>query len=322
MGVADEMALLLTEAQVDSLLTMPMAIAAVEKGFRLLGEGEAENYPRQRGGRPGAVLNVMWAVAPPMRLMAVKSYPVVRSDVAQSSTSTLVLYGLPEGRVQGILEADILGQRRTGATTAVATRLMARNDSQVVTVFGAGWQARGQVEALVEVLPNLSRVLVVNRDSDRARKLTAELEEMGLAAEPTDTETGVRRGDVIVTATGATDPLFKSEWVRPGTHINAVGSNYREKAEIDGAVIRLAAVVAVDSLEVARLESGDLLRAEHDFGTVVELADIVVGKRPSRTSSDDVTIFESQGLAIEDLVCGDVVLREAADRGEGMELPI
>jgi alanine dehydrogenase len=317
------MALLLTEAQVGALLTMPMAIAAVEEGFRLLGEGEAENYPRQRAGRPGAVLNVMWAVAPAMRLMAVKSYPVVRADVAQSSTSTLVLYGLPQGRVRGIVEADTLGQRRTGATTAVATRLMARHDSQVVTLFGAGWQARGQVEALVEVLPNLSRVLVVNRDLDRARKLTAELEQrMGLAAEPTDPETGVRRGDVIVTATGATDPLFESGWVRPGTHINAVGSNYREKAEIEGLVISSAAVVAVDSLEVARLESGDLLRAQHDLGTVVELADIVVGRRHGRMSSDDVTIFESQGLAIEDLVCGEVVLREAANRGEGMELPI
>lgn len=320
---ADEMALLLTEAQVDSLLSMPTAIAALEEGFRLLARGEAENFPRQRGGPPGAVLNVMWAVAPGIGQMAVKSYPVVRTDVPQSSTSTLVLYGLPEGQVRGILEADTLGQRRTGAATAVATRLMARHGSEVVTLFGAGWQARGQVEALVEVLPNLAQVLVVNRDTDRGRKLAAELEErLGLAAELTDPETAVRRADVIVTATGAKDPLFEAEWVRPGTHINAVGSNYRERAEIDGAVVRSAETVAVDSLEVARLESGDLLRAGYDFDTLVELQDIVVGRRPGRSSPEGVTVFESQGLAIEDLVCGDVVLREAAERGEGTQLPI
>jgi ornithine cyclodeaminase/alanine dehydrogenase len=317
------MALLLTEAGVDGLLSMSMAIAAVEEAFRLLARGEAENFPRQRGGPPGAVLNVMWAVAPGIGQMAVKSYPVVREDVPQSSTSTLVLYGLPEGQIRGILQADTLGQRRTGAATAVATRLMARHDSEGATVFGAGWQARGQAEALVEVLPNLTRLLLVNRDADRGQKAAAELEErLSVAVELSDPETGVRRADVIVTATGAADPLFEAEWVQPGTHINAVGSNYREKAEIDGALVHSAAVVAVDSLDVARLESGDLLRAEYDFGALVELGDMVVGRRPGRSSPEEVTLFESQGLAIEDLVCGHIVLREAAERGEGIDLPI
>ncbi|MGH2655400.1 MAG: ornithine cyclodeaminase family protein [Actinomycetota bacterium] len=317
------MSVLLTEAQVEALLSMPDAIGAVQEGFRLLARGEAQNFPRQRGGPPGAVLNVMWAVAPEIGLMAVKSYPVVRIDVPQSSTSTLVLYGLPDGRVRGVLQADTLGQRRSGAASAVATGLMARPDSQVLTLFGAGWQAGGQVEALAHVLPALSRVLIVNRDTKRGRKFAAEVEEtLGIPAEPTDAESGVRQADVIVTATGASDPLFDGAWVRPGTHINAVGSNYREKAEIDAAALASAAMVAADSVEVARLECGDLHRARFDWETVVELGDIVVGNRPGRQSEEDVTIFESQGLAIEDLVCGDVVLREAESRGEGVEIPI
>jgi alanine dehydrogenase len=317
------MSMLLTEEEVDAMLSMPDAIAAVEEGFRRLARGEAQNFPRQRGGPPGAVLNVMWAVAPGMGLMAVKTYPVVRTDVPQSSTSTLVLYGLPEGRVRGIIEADTLGQRRTGAASAVATRLMARPDSEVLTVFGAGRQARGQVEAMAQVLPRLSRVLVVNRDLERGRKIAAEVEETwAIAAEPTHTETGVRQADVIVTATGASEPLFDGAWVRPGTHINAAGSNYRDKAEIDAVTLASAAVVAADSVEVARLECGDLHRAGFDWEALVELSDIVVGNRPGRNSDDDVTIFESQGLAIEDLVCSDVILREAEARGVGLELPI
>jgi alanine dehydrogenase len=317
------MSVLLTEAQVDALLSMPIAIAAVEEGFRLLAHGEAQSFPRQRGGPPGAVLNVMWAVAPSRGLMAVKAYPVIRTDVPQSSTSTLVLYRLPEGRVRGILEADTLGQRRTGAASAVATGLMARPDSEVLTVFGAGWQAGGQVEALAHMLPALSRVLVVNRDTERGRKFATKAEEtLGIPAEPTDAESGVRQADVIVTATGASDPLFDGAWVMPGTHINAVGSNYRQKAEIDAAALASAAVVAADSVEVARLECGDLHRARFDWEAVVELSDIVLGKRPGRQSEEDVTIFESQGLAIEDLVCGDVVLREAESRGEGIKIPI
>jgi alanine dehydrogenase len=314
---------LLTEADVDASLSMSAAIAAVEEGFRLLARGDAQNFPRQRGGIPGAVLNVMWAVAPPLGVMAAKSYPVVRTDVPQSSTSTLVVYGLPDGQVRAICEADTLGQRRTGAATAVATRLMARPESEVLTVFGAGWQARGQVEAAVHALSRLSRVLVVNRDPERGRAFASGVEEsFEIAADHTDPESAVRKADVIITATGAADPLFDGEWIRPGTHINAIGSNHSEKAEVDSTTLQSAAVVAADSVDVARLESGDLHRAAFPWERVVDFSDIVTGKRLGRTSEGHVTVFESHGLALEDLVCGEVVLREAEKRGLGLKLPI
>ena len=142
------MTTMLIEVEVRELLPFTVAVEAVEEVFGLLGRGEATNYPRQRGEAEGAVLNVMWALVPTLGAMGVKSYPIVRSDVTQGSSFTFLLYGLPGGGLDAILEADMLGQRRTGAESTVATRHLARPESEVLAVFGVGWQAESQVEAI------------------------------------------------------------------------------------------------------------------------------------------------------------------------------
>jgi ornithine cyclodeaminase/alanine dehydrogenase-like protein (mu-crystallin family) len=317
------MALFLREADVETLLPLSDAISAVEDAFGLLGSAEAVDHPRGRAEASGAVLNAMWAIAPTLGAMGIKSYPIVRSDVTQSSTSTFVLYGLPEGNMEAILEADTLGQLRTGAASAVATKYLARTESKVLSVFGAGWQAESQVTALARVLHNLERVLVVGRSEERRNRFVAKMEEsLGVSVEAAEPEDAVRAADVLVTITGSAEPIFDGAWLQPGTHINAAGSNFAGKRELDATTIRGADLVVADSSEVARLESGDLISNDFDWGRLYELGAVVVGAAPARRTEGEITLFESHGLALEDLVCAAKVLGKALDTGIGTNIPI
>ena len=316
------MTTMLSEGEVRDLLTFADAVEAVEDAFGMLGRGEATNHPRQRGEAGGAVLNVMWALAPALGAMGVKSYPIVRSDVTQGSSFTFLLYGLPGGELDAILEADVLGQRRTGAASAVATRHLARPESEVLAVFGAGWQAESQVEAMAQVLPNLRHVLVVGRSPERRDRFAAKMSRrLGLPVEAAEPDAAARDADVVVTATGSAEPVFDGALLAPGAHVNAVGSNVAAKRELDAETLRRADRVVADSAEVARLESGDLLRNRFDWERLEELGLIVAGRQPARRSPDEITVFESHGLAIEDLACAVRVLARARELGIGDELP-
>jgi ornithine cyclodeaminase/alanine dehydrogenase-like protein (mu-crystallin family) len=316
------MYLLLRESEVDELLTVPKVIEAIEEAFSLFGRRDAVNCPRRRDAAGDAVLNVMWALAPTLGAMGVKSYPVVRTDVTQGSSLTFVMYGLPDGNLEAIIEADTLGQRRTGAASAVATKYLARPESEVLTVFGVGWQAESQVEAVVQSLPCLREVLVVGRSAERRDRFVAKMRErFHLTIEAAPPEEAVRAADVLVTITGSAEPLFEGAWLKPGTHINAAGSNYAEKRELDAETVHRADRVVADSAAAARLESGDLIRSDFDWRRLHELGSVVVGEAPGRRTQDEITLFESQGLATEDLVCAVQVLGRAREAGAGIELP-
>lgn len=317
------MSLLLREAEVDELLTMPEAIEAVEEAFGLLGRGDAVNCPRRRGVARNAVLNVMWALAPTLGAMGVKVYPIVRTDVTQGASFTFLLYELPGGGLNAILEAGVLGQRRTGAASAVATKYLARPDSETLTVFGAGWQAESQVEAVAQVLPRLARVLVVGRSPERRDRFVEKMRaRLSIPFETPDPESAVREANVLITATGSSEPLFDGAWLSPGVHVNAVGSNLAEKRELDAETLRRASRVVADSVEVARLEGGDLLRNSFEFGGLEELGALVAGNAPGRQEANEITVFESHGLALEDLVCAARVLHRARELGVGVKLPM
>jgi ornithine cyclodeaminase/alanine dehydrogenase len=294
------MPVLLGESHVDRLLTIADSIDAVEEGFRLLGRGEAANFPRRRGVFENAILNVMWALAPPLGGMGEKVYPIVRSDVIQGSAFTFLLYGLPVGDLQAILEVNLLGQRRTGAASTVASRYVARPEGETLSIFGAGWQASSQVAAIAHALPALCQVLVVERQARFVQQLRAMTGLDVQVAEPRD---AVGRADVLVTATGSAEPVFDGAWLRPGTHVNAVGSNFAGKRELDEQAIRRADVLVADSAEAARLETGDLLRNDFEWERLVELGAIAAGLAPGRSSPEEITMFESHGLALEDLAC-------------------
>lgn len=313
------MGLLLDERLVDTLLTPQDAMASVERAFLLLAEGSAVNEPRRRTRADGTTLNVMWALAPTLDAVAVKTYPVVRSDVSQAAVIAILLFSCSTGRFLGMVQGDLLGQRRTAAASALATRLAARPDSASLAVFGTGYQAAAQVRAVAAVLPALREVHVVGRTAHRRDAFLAALSAdlPGLRVTGAGPEQAVRAADVVITATGSTEPVFDGDWLQPGTHVNAIGSNQPNSRELDGTALSRAACLMVDSREVAATEGGDLLANGVDVARATEFADVVAGTVRARRQASDITIFESHGLALQDLVCGLHVLRAAEAHGLG-----
>jgi alanine dehydrogenase len=322
------MATLLKEAHIRELLTMADALPAVERAFRDVSTGDAVNVPRNRGALKGVTVNAMGAISTGLDLMAMKVYPIVRQDITVGSSFQVLCWRISTGALVGVLEAELLAQVRTGAASGVATRLMARPDSRVMTLFGAGWQARAQLDAICRVLPSLERVNVIGRSPARVATF---IDEMGALLGPggprlvaaTDVEAAVREADVITTITGAKMPLFDGAWLSPGVHVNAAGSNFAEKRELDAQAVQRSARIVADDVEVARLESGDLIATPGlDWGRVVPLSDVVGGRTPGRGAADEITLFESQGLGLEDLAVAAVLLDEAARRGVGIDIPL
>jgi ornithine cyclodeaminase/alanine dehydrogenase-like protein (mu-crystallin family) len=316
------MALLLREDDVRQLLTMDEALPVIEDAFASVASGDAVNVPRVRGTLPEVTLNVLAAVSRRLDAAVVKSYPVIRSDVTVGSSLTILLYRISTGALDAIVEASVLGQIRTGAASGVAAKYMARPDSRVMTLFGAGFQAQSQVDALVRALPNLERINLVSRSPERARQFCSDLKVELEVVHAKDVEQAVAAADVITTATGTRQPLFDGAWLRPGVHVNAVGSNYAEKRELDAVAVRRASRIVVDDIAVAKMESGDLIGVDVDWSSIRPLSDVVAGRAPGRASRDEITLFESQGLGLEDLAVACHVVRRARESGRGIEIPI
>jgi alanine dehydrogenase len=319
------MALLLQDHEVRRLLTMEQAIGAVEDAFRALAHGEATNFPRQRSAAPGVAFNVLCASLKALDVAGLKCYPIVRQDVTVGSSFTMLLYRISTGAMLAVMEANSLGQIRTGAASAVAAKYMARAESRVMALFGAGWQAESQLDALALVLPRLERVEVIGRGREGAERFCRTMSER-LKLEvmiSANVERSVSAADVVTTATGAHMPLFDGRWLKPGVHVNAIGSNYADKQEIDATTVRRAQRIAVDDVAVARLESGDLLAVSGlDWNGVQPLCNVVAGMAPGRASDDEITLFESHGLGLQDLAGAYRAFERARASGVGMEVPL
>ncbi|MBI3695621.1 MAG: ornithine cyclodeaminase family protein [Acidobacteria bacterium] len=252
---------------------MAKAIELVERGLLHLAAGEALNHPRRRAQlKSSATLHYMAAVDVASGYLGAKIY----STHPQTGAHFVVLLYASDGKPLASIEANALGQIRTGAASGVATRRMARADARIVGLIGSGFQAETQLEA-------------------------------------------VARGcDIAITATTARDPVLLGEWLGPGAHINAVGSNHARRQELDAAAVAKAGLVVADSVEQARMESGDLIAAfERDAGSwdrVVELADVVAGKHHGRRSDDEITLFKSNGLALEDIAVAGYLYEQATGK--------
>jgi len=317
----DLVTLYLDDDAVSALLPMPDAISCVDKAFRLLADGSAVNAVRRRDSFGATTLNVMWAMAPTEAVMGVKEYPVVRQDVTQGVTLTLLLHAFESGELLAVMQADALGRLRTGAASAVATRALARADSRVLAVYGSGFQAETQVLALANVLPELRTVRVVGRDEQRRDRFISGLRaQLAVDVVPSAAREAAEQADVIVTATGSADPVLLGQWVRAGTHINAVGSNVATKREIDRSLLERADLVVVDDRKVAAEECGDLIANSWDPSDVVALGDVLTQRATARATPDEITLFESQGLALQDVVCAGLVHTRAAAGATGQHL--
>ncbi|MFO0799080.1 MAG: ornithine cyclodeaminase family protein [Gemmataceae bacterium] len=314
--------LYLTEAEVGRLLTMDLALDAVTAAFRKLGCDEAENVPRRRCQTDRLMLHVLPAAAKTLGAVGFKAYTTPRDGSARFHVT---LFDPTTGAMSALIEADLLGQFRTGAASGVATKKLARADASTAGCIGTGKQARTQVLAVCKVR-TLRQVKVFGRDPARraafAERLTSET---GVEVVPVaSAEEAVRGLDVVITATTAREPVLKGEWLADGCHVNLAGSNFLSRAEADVDVFRRAAVVTVDSKEQARLEAGDLVAPinEHvlSWADVFDFGPLLVGKYPSRESASDVTVFKSLGLGIEDVAVAARVVELARQQGVGREL--
>lgn len=313
--------LYITEEEVGALVTMADALEAVEGCFRRQGEGRATNEPRRRARVPGGMLHVMFAADAEGGFLGLKSYTTFRSGVRFH----VLLYDAADGALLAMIEADRLGQLRTGAASGVATRFLAAAEASVLAVFGSGHQARTQVEAVAHVR-NLTEVRVYSRDAERRRAFSEALcAQMGLWALPAESpEAAVEGAHIVTTITSAAQPVFPGDRLSAGAHVNAAGSNSLLKREIDDATAARAGLVAVDSLAAVPVEGGDLL-GPMQKGLVyperlVELGRVVAGLHPGRTSPEEITLFKSHGIALEDIALAGVVYRRARERGMGREL--
>ncbi|MER1968494.1 ornithine cyclodeaminase family protein [Castellaniella sp. GW247-6E4] len=316
------MAVYLNDDVVASQLPIGRAIDCVEAAFRDLAQGEAVNAVRVRMAVEPAVMNVMWACVPSVGMMGVKSYVTAQRGGTRGAALALTLYSMETGEMLALVEANRLGQIRTGAATAVATRAMANDKPAALSIYGTGFQAEYQIRALLNALPTITEIRVVGRDAQRRdafiQRLASEFRDTRFM--PADARTAASQADVIVTATQSSEPLFDAEWLRPGTHINAIGSNDPRKMEIGRRVLERAGLILVDDLAVARQECGDLLANQWDMTQVGTLGELLIGARPGRAQRDEITVFESQGLAVQDVACGAVVVARAHQEGLGIRL--
>lgn len=318
------MALLLTEEDVKSILTMPLALEAVETSFRRLADGSAVCHSRQRLRMAGkGFLHYMAAADSAGGYMGLKIY-----SVSPSGARFLVpLMSAQSGEMLALVEANYLGQVRTGAASGLATRLMARDDARTAGIVGTGLQARTQLEAVAHAR-KLEQVKAFSRDASRREQFAKEMTtRLGLPVIPVATaEEAVRGADILITSTTSTKPVVEGRWLAPGVHINAIGVNFAEKREIDDEVVARCDVIAADSVEQSKLEAGDLIQAFGNdtsrWATVHELAQIVSGKLPGRTNRAQITLFKSNGIAIEDVVVAGRIYELARERKIGREIPL
>ena len=316
------MALYLTEEDVAAVLTMDIALEEVEKGFVHLAEGRAFNFPRNRLPNGTGSFNFMAATAPELGVMGMKTYDFA----ANPSRFYVQLYDTATAELIALIEANGMGQVRTGAASGIATKYMSRADASTVGMIGSGYQAGTQLEAVCRVR-DITSARIYSRTRENRERLASDMERrLGIEVRPVDSGRECVEGvDIVNVITTATTPVLLGEWLSPGAHVNAAGNNHWMKQEVDSEVVRRASVIVADNVDQAKIECGDLVdpidRGILTWDHVRNLSDVVTGQVAGRASDDDVTLFESQGLAIEDIAVGIRVYRMAQERGLGRPMP-
>jgi ornithine cyclodeaminase/alanine dehydrogenase-like protein (mu-crystallin family) len=316
------MTLFLTEREVAQLLPMKECIDVLEQAFAHAGGGDVENKPRSRIRMPNGFFHFMAAADAEHRVFGYKAYP----SMGAGNKFIVMLYDYETGQLLACLEAGRLGQIRTGAASGLATRHMARDDAGTVAVIGSGFQARTQLEAVCAVR-EIRQARVYSRRAERREDFATQMTER-LGVEVTPAEGGeqcVAGADVVITITSARDPVLQGDWLAEGAHVNAAGGNHWMRREVDEAVVTRADVVVVDDLEQARAECGDLIwpeaRGTFRWDMAHQLQDVVAGRVTGRPTGQSITLFESMGVALEDIAAAQLVYHKAVEQGIGQELP-
>jgi len=315
-------ALYLSEADVRELLDMEIALTAVEGAFQHLANGRAQNVPRARVRGERIMLHSMSASADYLGMVGWKCY----TTTPRGSRFLVGLYSSHSGELLALIEADYLGQLRTGAASGVATSILARPDSRLVGLFGTGAQARTQLQAVC-LVRRIDHVEVFSRQPDRAELFAEEMGELcrtRIVPRRSPQEVATEK-DIVICATTAQTPVFDGRMLTNGTHLNVIGSNHLTKAEVDVTTLQRSDTIVCDSLVQCRLEAGDFVEALDsgaiDWQNLHELADVLCGRAPGRATPEQITLFKSVGLAIEDVALGGRLLELARERQLGQPLP-
>ena len=305
----------LTESDVAGLLTPAEAFGAVEASFGRLARGRVDNPPRVRAALPGGDFAVMPCVDHELGVAGLKTF----AWLPNGTPFLIVLFSIADARIDAIIEADLLGQLRTAAASAVAAKYLARAGATTLGVIGCGRQAAAHVAALRTALPRLERVLVYGRSDERRRAFCTEH-----ACEAAASAAAAAACDIVVTVTTSHEPVVRGEWLREGALVCAVGASEPDARELDDAVVERAAFVCCDSREQAEGESGDLIgpvaRGILGWEDVHQLQAVVAGELGGRSGDADVVIFKSNGIAAWDLAAAARVVELARAAGQGREL--
>ena len=279
----------ITEEQVRQFLPMKKAIALVDDAFVEWRAGRAQNHARRRLVLPtGAVLHSLAGA-----YGAYFGTKVYATHAKHGAWFHILLYDAATARPLALIEANWLGQIRTGAASGQATALLAPPGAAVAGVIGSGFQAASQLEAM-RCVRSIREVRVWSRDAAKRERFAAEHNAVAVAS----AEQAIRGADIVVTATFAKDPVLEAAWIQPGAHINAIGSNQAAKRELPREVLDRCSVIAVDSIEQSKIESGDLILNGLDWTDprLVEMKDVT-----ARPAGDRLTLFKSNGLGLEDI---------------------
>ncbi len=304
------MPIYLNEQNAAEFIDMPAAVAVVRAAFVAQAKGEAVNIPRTRLAFGSRRLNVMAGGSGGGERYALKCY-------GSASYHTL-LYSAEQGLI-AIMEANVLGQIRTGAASAVASEVMARRNSGRVALIGAGRQARTQILAL-HAVGLVKEVAVFARNRDRCAAFSARVAaELALPVRAAATgQEAVRDAEIVVTATNSATPVVMSEWLAPGTHLNAMGANAANRRELDPQIVMRAGTIATDDVEQAKTEAAEFIdlatSGQLDWGRVVPLHQIA-GARDFRREPDAITLFKSLGVGLEDLAIASLLYDRAMASG-------
>lgn len=306
--LGDSHPLLIREAQVRENLSMPAAIAALESAFRDWAHGRATNQPRQRVHTPQGTLHLMgaaWTSKGYIGYKAYFSFPTgVRFHLALASAHT--------GELLALMEADWLGRIRTGAASGLATKYLAREDAATVAILGAGDQAETQLQAVCAVRP-IQQAFVFSRTSEKRESFAQRMQEqLGIAVQPCESvEQAVAHADIVCTITTAREPILKGAMLRAGMHLNAAGANSLARRELDAFAVGRCERIAVDDPQQARLEAAELITPIElrrlSWERVQPLSHIVGGLLPARQAPEEITLFKSLGIALEDVAAAATV---------------
>ena len=312
---------ILSAPDVRAALPMPKAIEAMQHAYGQLSAGKAVAPPRQHLSTDKGVTLIMPAYLPERSDFAIKVVSVYDDNPNLNLpriTATVLVLDPATGTPKAFMDGASLTAIRTGAGGGVAADLLARKDAKTVGLFGAGVQARAQLQAVMAVR-DIASVNLISRTQASAQQLASEISEWTNAPEvnlATMPQEVVAEADIVLCATTSATPLFDGNVLQPGTHITAVGTFVPEKREVDTTTINRADRIVVDSREACLEEAGDLIIPNAYIDA--EIGEIVNGNKPGRQSDDEITFFKSVGVAVQDAVAGAAVLAAAEEQGLGL----